>query len=97
MSATDEPQVITQPDYETPEQLKAHALDIGSPMVYQAAEYIETYHALYAKALVQISRLRGVVANQGEAIALLRRAYGRDLPKIIQDHLDNAAEGLRDV
>jgi len=53
--------VVSQPDYETPEGLKAHALDIGSPMVYQAAEYIENYHALYAKALIELAALRDEV------------------------------------
>lgn len=50
--------VVTLPDYETPEQLKAEALEMGSPMTYQAAEYIERYHRLYAKALIEIDAAR---------------------------------------
>lgn len=48
----------TQPGFTTPEALKEEALRLGSPMVFEAAEYIETYHRLYAKALVELVELR---------------------------------------
>lgn len=49
----------TKGGFTTPEALKAEALELGSTMAYAAAEYIESLHKLYAKALVEIAELRG--------------------------------------
>lgn len=86
------------------ESLKKEALDLGSTLFYEAAEYIETLHRLHARALIRVeqaetdlSSLREGVASEAAAMKLdvewvaMGRLHKDHLPEVLVAHANKLA------